>query len=168
MLTVDTTPDLVYLDTSVISAYFDERAIPRQEDTRLFWAAKGVQFVVSWLVFQEIERTPNRAKRDQMVDLIQGLPLLPMTNSLRLLALDFVQHDLVPVKKLDDAQHLAMAVAHGMDFLVSWNFKHMVTRKTIQKLPMLAAKNGYFKQVIVTSPLAFIEELREEQDDEPT
>ena len=103
-----------------------------------------------------------------MVDLIQGLPLLPMTTSLRLLALDFVQHDLVPAKKLDDAQHLAMAVAHGMDFLVSWNFRHMVTRKTIQKLPMLAAKNGYFKQVIVTSPLAFIEELREEQDDELT
>lgn len=51
MLTVDNTPDLIYLDTSVISAYFDERAIPRQEDTRLFWAAKGVQFVVSWLVF---------------------------------------------------------------------------------------------------------------------
>lgn len=161
-------PDLIYLDTSIVSAYFDERARLRQADTQLFWGSKGVQFVVSWLVYQEIERTPNRVKRDQMIDLIQGLPLLRMTPALRLLALDFVQNDLVPARKLDDAQHLALAVAHGMDFLVSWNFRHMVTRKTIQKLPMLAAKNGYFKQVIVTSPMAFVEELREERDDEPT
>ena len=161
-------PDLIYLDTSIVSAYFDERARLRQADTQLFWGSKGVQFVVSWLVYQEIERTPNRVKRDQMIDLIQGLPLLRMTPALRLLALDFVQNDLVPAKKLDDAQHQALAVAHGMDFLVSWNFRHMVTRKTIQKLPMLAAKNGYFKQVIVTSPMAFVEELREERDDEPT
>lgn len=161
-------PDLIYLDTSIVSAYFDERARLRQADTQLFWGSKGVQFVVSWLVYQEIERTPNRVKRDQMIDLIQGLPLLRMTPALRLLALDFVQNDLVPARKLDDAQHLALAVAHGMDFLVSWNFRHMVTRKTIQKLPMLAAKNGYFKQVIVTSPMAFVEELREERDDELT
>ena len=161
-------PYLIYLDTSIVRPYFDERARLRQADPQLFWGSKGVQFVVSGLVYQEIERTPNRVKRDQMIDLIQGLPLLRMTPALRLLALDFVQNDLVPAKKLDDAQHLALAVAHGMDFLVSWNFRHMVTRKTIQKLPMLAAKNGYFKQVIVTSPMAFVEELREERDDEPT
>ena len=67
-------PDLIYLDTSIVSAYFDERARLRQADTQLFWGSKGVQFVVSWLVYQEIERTPNRVKRDQMLDLIQSLP----------------------------------------------------------------------------------------------
>ena len=54
----------VYLDTSVISAYFDDRAPDRMAETRAFWS-KLPQFEVSTsaLVREEIERTPDARRR---------------------------------------------------------------------------------------------------------
>lgn len=162
-------PKLIYLDTSVISAYFDERSPLRQHDTELFWQTSAdFHFVVSRLVFSEINRTPSLSKRNKMFELIDGLPILASTQASDLLAADFARENLVPPKKFDDAQHLAMAVANGVDFLVSWNFKHMVNYRTIEKLPMLSAKNGYFKQVVVLSPSAFTGEIMEDEEDELT
>jgi hypothetical protein len=44
----------------------------------------------------------------------------------------------------------------------------MVNYRTIEKLPMLAAKNGYFKQVVVICPSAFAGEMKEYEEDELT
>ena len=90
-----------------------------------------------------------------MRSLILELPVLPLNEKVGLLAKDFAAENLVPPKKLDDAQHLALAVIQGVDFLVSWNFKHMVNFKTIGRLPMLAGKNGYFKPLAITTPESF-------------
>lgn len=149
-------PLTIYLDTSVISAYFDDRTPDRRDETRRFWDfAKDCQMFVSRLVFREIARTPDVARRSQLLSLVQDLPLLAQSPVVNLLAADFVAENLVPAKKLDDAQHLALAIVHGVDYLVSWNFKHMVNFKTVRKLPMLAAKNGYFKPLAVISPESF-------------
>jgi len=90
-----------------------------------------------------------------MVVLAQDLPVLAQPDVVNLLAADFVAENLVPAKELEDAQHLALAVIHGVDFLVSWNFTHMVNFRTIRKLPLLAAKNGYFKPLGIVSPESF-------------
>ena len=146
----------IYLDTSVISAYFDDRTPDRRDETRRFWDfARDYQFLVSDLVLREIEDTPSPDKKGQMRSLIQGIPILPLTEKATLLAIDFAVGNLVPPKKLDDAQHLALAVTHGVDFLVSWNFRHMVNVKTVGRLPMLAAKNGYFKPLAIVTPEFF-------------
>lgn len=145
-----------YLDTSVISAYFDDRTPDRRDETRRFWGfAKDYQFLISDLVLREMEDTPNPDKRRQMRNLVQNLPVLPLTQKVSLLALDFAAENLVPPKKLDDAQHLALAVIQGVDFLVSWNFRHMVNVKTVGRLPMLAAKNSYFKPLAIVTPEFF-------------
>ena len=160
---------VIYLDTSVISAYFDDRTRSRQKDTRSFWRlSNDFQFVISRLVVREIQQTQEASQRNQMLALIESLSFLPVNPAVGLLANDFTSENLVPAKKFDDAQHLALAVVHGVDFLVSWNFKHMVNYRTIQKLPMLAAKNGYFKPLGIITPEAFINELGQEEKDELT
>ena len=157
----ESNPLVIYLDTSVVSAYFDGRAESRQEDTRQFWEfSRTCQFVVSRLVVNEIRRTPTVSRRDEMLQLVEGLSSLLTSKEAEALALDFIHEGLVPVNKVDDALHLALAVTAGVDFLVSWNFKHMVNYKTVKKLPVLAAKNGYFKQLIVISPAAFTDEMQ--------
>ena len=156
-------PLLIYLDTSVISAYFDERTPDRRDETRRFWDfARGYKLVISRLVASEIEDTPGDPKRNQMLDLVQNLSYLPLSPMVDQVAVDFASEGLVPAKKLDDARHLALAVVHGVNFLVSWNFKHMVNFRTIGKLPMLAAKNGYFKPLSIVTPEFFVNAMGQE------
>lgn len=153
----------IYLDTSVISAYFDDRTPQRRDETRRFWDfSKECQFFVSRAVVREILKTPDLIRRNQMLGVIRGLGLLDLTPSVSSLADDFAAENLVPAKKFEDAQHLALAVVHGVNFLASWNFRHMVNYKTVGKLPMLAAKNGYFKPLAVVTPEFFINTMGQE------
>ena len=60
--------------------------------------------------------------------------------------------NLVPPSKIEDAQHLAIAVENGLDLLVSWNFSHMVSVRTQKRLPEICAAQRYFKQLLIVSP----------------
>jgi predicted nucleic acid-binding protein len=55
----------IYLDTSVISAYFDARTPQRQELTRRFWhSSLGMELVISRIVLLELQKDPQcTAKR---------------------------------------------------------------------------------------------------------
>jgi predicted nucleic acid-binding protein len=158
-------PLTVYLDTSVVSAYFDSRTPDRQRDTQVFWqeASKNCQLIVSDVVFLEIAGTPKFEKRAMLNRLVEGLPVLLMNPATHALANEFVKENLVPEKKLEDAQHLALAIVHGLDFLVSWNFQHMVNYKTVHRLPVIAAKNQYFNRLSILSPSAFRDVIEEEK-----
>lgn len=155
---------LVYLDTSVISAYFDNRTPLRMVDTQSFWKLQGeLRFTISDVGLAEIERTPQSARKAQMLELVQDLPVLELTPTAERLAEQCLKENLVPAKKVEDAHHLALAVVSGMDYLVSWNFRHMVNYRTAEKLPLLAAKNGYFKRLTIFSPSAFSGGLEEDE-----
>lgn len=61
----------VYLDTSVFSAYCDNRTPERMAETRDFWDKLGeVEASTSDLVREEIERTPDESRRSLMLTLL--------------------------------------------------------------------------------------------------
>lgn len=74
-----------------------------------------------------------------MLGLIQNLPIIRMTQESEEMAQEFISSNLVPPKELEDAQHLALAVEFGFDFMVSWNYSHMINARTQKKLPVLSA-----------------------------
>ena len=147
----------IYLDTSVPSAYFDTRWPYRMEVTQRFWQATLLEYqlIVSEVTLAEIKATPNAVRRQEMYDLVVGLPVLNLKPRSLQLSLEFLSASLVPPKKREDAQHLAIAVENGFDFLVSWNFEHMVNAKTQKRLSVISAQHGYFKQLLIVSPEAF-------------
>lgn len=146
----------IYLDTSVISAYFDARTPQRQELTRRFWhSILGMELVISRIVLLELEKTPNAQRKDEMLSLVEGLLLVQNDARVEQLATAISAENIVPPTKFEDAQHLASAIVHGIDYLVSWNFKHMVNFKTMDRLPIVAARHSYFKQLRIVSPQAF-------------
>ena len=104
-------------------------------------------------------RTPVEERRLEIVSSIIGFRNLEVVKAAKVLAEAFIDGNLVPAKKTDDALHLALAVHFGMDYLVSWNFQHMVHVRTKKKLPVLAAGGGYFKYPLIVSPQEFLEEL---------
>jgi len=64
------------------------------------------------------------------------------------------KNDIVPFEKPDDAIHLAFATAYRVQFLCTWNFKHLANALVLQRLRNLNEKHG-----IVTPQVCTPEEL---------
>jgi len=121
----------LYLDTSVLSAYCDPRAPERMAETREFCARLSeFDVVTSGIVREEIERTPDIVRRREMLNLLAQTRELEVTAEARELAGRYVEHGLFTPVMYSDALHLAVAVLDRQDILVSWNFKHLVNRRT--------------------------------------
>lgn len=141
----------VYVDTSVISAMVDRRNPERVSLTRLFWRDIGnYRAFVSDLVLLEIRKTPSVALRTQMKELARRLPSLPATKDAEELAREYTKHGAVPADFSEDAYHIAVAVINEMDFLLSWNFRHIVRQRTRDIVRMVNSRSGLHAIDILT------------------
>jgi len=77
----------VYTDTSVFSAYFDDRAADRNSLTREFWQNLGAyECATSDLAVEELRQTADLQLRAQMESLLAGFQIIPVTDEMRTLA----------------------------------------------------------------------------------
>lgn len=60
-------------------------------------------------------------------------------------------------KSRDDANHIGIAVANGMDFVISWNFKHMINIKTVNGVRAIT-NLGNYKPIDLVTPTYFLGE----------
>jgi len=93
-----------------------------------------------------------------MLNLVDPLQSLPVSEEALELARAIHQAELVPQNKFDDAIHLALAAVTGVDVVVSWNFRHMVNLKVRQRLPVVLAQERYLRHFDIISPYEFPEE----------
>ena len=144
----------VYLDTTVPSAYCDDRTPERQRLTREFWTERLPDFqpVVSDIVLLEIIGTPNVIQRGNMQKLIEDFETLALDNDSRNLAREYVERGIFPEKQLSDANHVAIAVVNGIDYLISWNFKHLVRVNTRRLVNLTNILLGFDQIEIVAPP----------------
>ena len=142
----------VYLDTSVISAYFDFRKPVRQLVTQKWFQndLRGLSPYVSSLVLEEIGAHPDAAVRREMLELIDvhDLRLLEVNEDILEMAAIY-REDVIP-KETNDSIHLAVASFYRLDAVVSWNFKHMVNLATIKAIHDLNRAKGLAPVEIVT------------------
>jgi len=141
-----------YLDTSVISALFDERNPERRLLTQEFFGqAESFEMYVSEVTLVEIGGTADPALREQMEEIAGSLSVLPLTSEVDGLADEYVRTGAIPESRREDASHIAIAVVHEMDFLVIWNFRHIVRRRTKHAVHWVNARNG-LRQVEIATP----------------
>jgi predicted nucleic acid-binding protein len=120
----------LYLDTSVFSAYYNERTPERMHMTRGFWPIlQQHEKLCSQLVIEELGQAHSNL-REKLLALTQNFTVLSLTDEMRNLAERYVEEGVVPSKYFADALHIAAAVFGNADILVSWNFKHLVRRST--------------------------------------
>jgi hypothetical protein len=121
----------VYLDTSVISAYWyegtDVLALARRVKTHEWWDVERGFFALRGSVVVETElrdgRFPRQADCQAMA---RRLSYLPITSGTRDLFDALIAEKVVPENKPRDAFHMALAAVHEVDYLLSWNYAHMV------------------------------------------
>jgi predicted nucleic acid-binding protein len=144
----------LYLDTTVPSAYCDERAPDRQRLTQLFWASRLPDFdgMISSIVLREVQETPSAKRREKLQRLIRGFTLLPFDEQADQLAREYVERGIFPEKYSSDANHVAIAVVNGIAYFTSWNFRHLVKVATRREVNLVNALKGYGPIEIVAPP----------------
>ena len=112
---------------------------------------------ISSVVLTEIQFAQPPLRR-RLQELIQGVKpvLLPWLSEADDLSEAFVREGAVPPSKPQDARHVAIAVAHGLDVLVSWNFRHIVNLRREERFNAIALLGGYHHQLRIVSPKELI------------
>jgi len=142
----------IYLETSVISAVFDERNPERKILTQNFFKSKEkFELFISEITIAEIEKTPDKKLKKKMKDFIEEIALIPLLEEVEWLASEYIRYNAVPREYFEDAYHIAVAVINRMDYLLSWHFKHIVRVKTRDIIRMVNTINN-LKQIEIITP----------------
>jgi predicted nucleic acid-binding protein len=133
----------LYLDTSVFSAYLDDRAPDRRAQTVEFWERLAAFDVcTSEVAREELDKTPNADRRKRLLRLLDGLTLHAVTEEMKQLSERYVQAGVFTAIMMNDSVHVAAAVLTRQDILLSWNFKHLVNRVRRAKINQVNISQG--------------------------
>lgn len=144
----------IYIDTSVFGGYFDkefsEHTIP------LFKSLFKDEFIIlfSTLTQDELENAPENVKNLVKSIKIINTEFLDATDEAVDLATQYIKEKVVGQTSFADCLHIAIATINNADYLISWNFKHIVNIQRIRGYNSINIKNGY-KQLEIRSPREF-------------
>ena len=144
----------LYIDTSVFGGYFDEEF---SEHTKpLFERLSNNEFIMlySGVTQDELENAPIK-----IVDLFRNIKLetsefLTVNDEAIELATEYITEKVVGKTSFADCLHIALATINRADFLISWNFKHIVNVERIRGYNSINIKKGY-KELEIRSPREF-------------
>ena len=131
----------VYVETSVVGYATswpsrDLLTAARQRSTSDWFGSQATRLTlyISQMVMDEISAGDPEAAKERL-EFVKDIPVLEMTQDAVALARTLLSEGALPQKAKEDALHVAIAAANGMDFLVTWNCKHIA--------------NAYMRPVIV-------------------
>lgn len=145
-----------YVETSIISYLAsspsrDPVVAANQQITQEWWQARAVEsdLYVSQLVLQEASAEDEDVAEPRMAILV-GLPLLELNRAALDLAKVLAERVPVPERAVEDALHVAVAAVHGMDYLLTWDDRHLADAATRNRIERVCRSQGYEPPVICT------------------
>ena len=158
----------VYIETTIPSFLKARTAkdvviAGKQEVTKQWWAQRRQEYelFVSQLVYDEAARGDGGAAQERLNALVD-VPFLALDAEALELSDAIVRAGVIPEKAVTDAGHIALAARHGMDFLLTWNCRHIANAEILDSVGEVVAVYGY-KLPIICTP----DELFGTDDDEP-
>jgi predicted nucleic acid-binding protein len=145
-----------YIETTVVSYLTawpsrDVVIAGYQQTTREWWqdAADRFQLVASELVMNEASAGDADAAQERLTAL-ESVTLLDATEEAAELAQQLVDSGAIPAKAAEDAGHIAIAVTNGIDYLVTWNCRHIANATTRSQIERVCRNAGYEPTIICT------------------
>ncbi|MHC4518276.1 MAG: type II toxin-antitoxin system VapC family toxin [Planctomycetota bacterium] len=139
----------IYVETSIISYLTaqparDVVAAARQRLTIEWWDARRNSFdlVVSPLVMEEAGRGDPEAARRRL-QCVRALRCVNVTDEVRAFAKRVISEGALPRSATDDALHIASAVVHAVDYLLTWNCRHIDNAQTKPLIRRLCERADY-------------------------
>jgi len=146
----------VYVETSIIS-YLAARpskdlvSAARQMVTLDWWERrrKDFELYASPLVLAEISAGDEEAAKRRL-EFFQSLSSLDLTPEIEQLSRSIVHECGMPDRASDDALHLATAAVNEVDYLLTWNCKHLANAELIAVFETFFPVKGYPTPIICT------------------
>lgn len=141
----------LYFDTSVFGGVYDKEF--QEETIALFEMVKAEEItcVYSDLTELELENAPEKVKEHFINLPNKSIEFIEITEEMDQLANNYIIEKVVGETSIDDCRHIACATIMKVDYLVSWNFKHIVNVFRIRGYNSVNLKNGYI-QLDIRSP----------------
>jgi hypothetical protein len=156
-------PSTVYIETTVPSAHVSTRTDPgslhRREITQLWWREQLVRYevAVSDVVLMELQEGawPGQS---EAIALVQPIKSLIAYEDVRFLAARYIAERLMPAEFLGDAAHLALSSLHEMEYLLTWNIRHLANPNKVRHLTVINRRLGLFTPQMVTPEMLWLED----------
>lgn len=141
--------ETVYIETTILS-YLVSRpsrdiiVAARQEITREWWklARPGFDCVLSQIVLDEIS-AGDPAHATKRLEEADSLAALAVNQSCLELAQLYLERGYVPKSEIRDALHIAVAVIWKVDYLLTWNCKHIANAHALRQLRKFSENQGH-------------------------
>jgi predicted nucleic acid-binding protein len=148
--------ETLYIETSIIG-YLTARSsnnlilMANVEATREWWETRRTLFslYISQVVLDEVA-LGDREIATKRLELLRDLPLLEVSEAVQNLAAQFLSKSNLPPKAADDALHIAAATVYGLDYLLTWNCRHIANAQIQKKLVKISLDAGYELPTICT------------------
>jgi len=146
----------LYIETTVPSYLVARtsrnlRLAADQESTQTWWEKHRHKYdlFISEVVLEEAADgdADFAAKR---IAALEELPRLRVTEEVGTLVTRFLDDQIIPPTVAADAIHLALAAAHRMDLLLTWNCKHLHNPHLERRIVAACRELGYNCPVICT------------------
>ncbi len=146
----------VYIETTVVSyltAWPSQEVIraAHQQITKEWWQFRRNDFdlFISEFVIVEASAGDTSAVADRL-DILTDIPMLEVTSEIEMLAKELVAKRAVPEKAATDAFHISVAAIHNIDYLLSWNCRHIANAEMQEAIRMVCNENGFWFPRICT------------------
>ena len=153
----------VYIETTIpsyLTAWRSPELVmaANQEATRSWWDTSRPKFdiFISALVLDEASSGDPAAAQRRM-EIIREIPALDVSELAEELAVRLLAASALPEKAKADALHIAIATVHGIDYLLTWNCKHIANATMRLKIESICRSSGYEPPIICT-PLELMDD----------
>ena len=139
----------LYLETTIPSYLVgrpsrDLLVAAHQQITRDWWESRRAEFdlYASELVVQEV-RAGDAQLAGRRLELLAGVPILPVSGEILKLAEDLITEGPIPRKAAGDAAHIAIATIYGCEYLLTWNCRHIANAELHRAIRRVVERYGY-------------------------
>lgn len=146
----------VYVETTVVSYLTARRSrdlvvAAHQQITEDWWRDRRDDFDLYVSASVELEAAAgDQAAAARRLAAIEALDRLAITDEVEALASALIVAGMLPQKAAEDALHITIATVHGMDFLLTWNCRHIANAEIRRRLTGTMVEKGYVLPVICT------------------
>lgn len=158
--------DTVYIETTVVGniagrLHPDADIAARQKLTRTWWstAPKRYRLFISQLTLDECGDGDPAAAQERL-DVVRRINVVDLSVEAERLATILIDRLAVPASQPRDALHIAIATVNRVQFIATWNFKHILNPHLQTKIADACREGGYAPPVICTP-----QQLMETEDD---
>lgn len=146
----------VYLETTIISYLVsrpsrDLLVAAHQQTTHEWWTDRRQNFecYISQIVIDEASAgDPEEAKK--RMEVINAFPVLEVPEAAELLARAILTNGAIPPRAVRDAAHIAVAAVNDVDYILTWNCKHLANAQIIRRISVVCNREGYNMPVMCT------------------